>query len=444
MQSLSRRAHLDAHMERTRVVIIGAGFAGLAAAQTLGSQPGIEVTVLDRRNYHLFQPLLYQVATAGLNPADIASPIRSILNQHENIYVAQAEVTRIDRARKLVCSSAGEFEYDRLIVATGSEHHYFGQDAWEPHAPGLKTLEGATEIRRRILSAFERAEVCKNKADRSALLRFIVVGGGPTGVELAGAIAEMARMTLADDFRRVDARTAQVVILEAGPRLLAAFEPGASSRAQRDLEQLGVRVQLGALVTQVDEEGVCIGQDRLESRTVIWAAGVQASELGETLQEAAKTHTAQGRVQVSTTLRLPEDPSVYVIGDVAGAKGEDGRFLPAMAPVASQQGRYAARHILGRETGDFVFRDKGIMATIGRNRAIAQRGRIKLYGYPAWIAWLVVHIFFLIGFRNRVAVLFQWASSYLTYAKHARLIATRDWKRPLRGQRAMKPKASKT
>lgn len=426
-------------MEKARVVIVGAGFAGLAAAQELGGQPDIEVTILDRRNYHLFQPLLYQVATAGLNPADIASPIRSILREHENIFVVQAEVRSIDRKRKVVCSSAGEFGYDRLIVATGSEHHYFGQDAWERHAPGLKTLEGATEIRRRILSAFERAEVCREAADREALLRFVIVGGGPTGVELAGAIAEMARMTLVDDFRRVDARTAQVVLLEAGPRILAAFEPEASARAKRDLEQLGVLVQTGALVTTVDEGGVCIGNERLESRTVIWAAGVQASELGEALQGQGSSQDRQGRVQVSATLRLPGDPCVYVVGDLAGAKGKDGQTLPAMAPVANQQGRYAAQHILGRTTGPFVFKDKGIMATIGRNRAIAQRGKTKLYGYPAWIAWLVVHIFFLIGFRNRVAVLFQWAWSYLSYAKHARLIANRDWKRPLRGPRAMEP-----
>lgn len=426
-------------MEKLRVVIVGAGFAGLAAAQELGGQSGIEVTVLDRRNYHLFQPLLYQVATAGLSPADIASPIRSILKEHANIYVAQAEVTQIDRARKVVCSSAGEFPYDRLIVATGSEHHYFGQDAWERHAPGLKSLEGATEIRRRILSAFERAEVCQEPSGREALLRFVIVGGGPTGVELAGAIAEMARMTLADDFRRVDAASAKVVLLEAGPRILAAFAPEASSRAQRDLEQLGVSVQTGACVTQVDDSGVCIGQDRLESRTVIWAAGVQASELGEGLHEHEGPGGRQGRVPVSPTLRLPMDPSVYVIGDLAGAKGADGKPLPAMAPVANQQGRYAARHILGIERADFVFQDKGIMATIGRNRAIAQRGRVKLYGYPAWVAWLVVHIFFLIGFRNRVAVLFQWAWSYLTYARHARLIANRDWKRPIRGQRALEP-----
>lgn len=426
-------------MEKTRVVIVGAGFAGLAAAQELGGKAGIEVTVLDRRNYHLFQPLLYQVATAGLNPADIASPIRSILKEHENVYVAQAEVTQIDRARQVVESSAGEFPYDHLILATGSEHHYFGNDAWERHAPGLKTLEGATEIRRRILSAFERAEVCKDDADKNALLRFVIVGGGPTGVELAGAIAEMARMTLADDFRRVDAASAQVVLLEAGPRILAAFEPEVSIRAQRDLEQLGVRVQTGACVTQVDDGGVCIGDIRLESRTVIWAAGVQASELGQAVQDNNAPQGGHGRVEVSPTLRLPDDPRVFVVGDLAGAKGRDGKLLPAMAPVANQQGRYAARHILGERSGDFVFQDKGIMATIGRNKAVAQRGAIKIYGYPAWIAWLVVHIFFLIGFRNRAAVLFQWAWSYLTYARHARLIATRDWKRPLRGQRELEP-----
>lgn len=418
----------------TKVVIIGAGFAGLAAARALGSAKGVEVTVLDRRNYHLFQPLLYQVATAGLNPADIASPIRSILRDHENIQVIQAEVDKVDRVGKQVRSSAGAFRYDKLIVATGSEHHYFGQDQWESHAPGLKTLEGATEIRRRILSAFEKAEASEDAEIRRELLRFVIVGGGPTGVELAGAIASMARMSLNRDFRSIDSSEAEVILVEAGPRLLAAFEPQSSQRAQKDLEAMGVSVRLGEAVGEVQEQGVCIGGDWLAARTTIWAAGVQASALGEEL--AQRERDRQGRVRVGPYLQLEDDPAVYVIGDLAHAKDEQGQPLPAMAPVASQQGRYAARHILNEETAPFVYRDKGIMATIGRNRAVAERGRMRIHGYFAWLAWLVVHIFFLIGFRNRMAVVFQWAWSYWTYAKHARLIGAGDWRRPARAANA--------
>lgn len=402
------------------------------------------VTVLDRRNYHLFQPLLYQVATAGLNPADIASPIRSILKEHANIRVVQAEVSGIDPVRQIVRSDAGEFAYDRLVVATGSEHHYFGQDQWESHAPGLKSLEGATEIRRRILSAFERAEACPDAQERRALLRFVIVGGGPTGVELAGAIAQMARLSLAQDFRNIDSTQAEVVLIEAGPRILSAFDPAASQRAQRDLEELGVQVRCGVMVTRVDATGVNMGEARLSTHTTIWAAGVQASGLSQGLVAEPQGRDRQGRVRVSPTLQLEGDPLVYVIGDLAHVKDSEGEALPAMAPVATQQGRYVARQILKGGDAPFVYVDKGIMATIGRNRAIAQRGGRLLYGYPAWVAWLVVHIFFLIGFRNRMAVLFQWAWSYWTYAKHARLIASRDWKRPERrgGVPAKEPSSS--
>jgi len=407
---------------RRRVVIIGAGFGGLSAAKALAGT-SFDVTVIDRHNYHLFQPLLYQVATAGLSPSDIASPIRSIVRDEENISVVLANVSGIDVARHEVLAEGRRIGFDHLIIATGAQHAYFGHDEWAAHAPGLKTIDDATYLRRRILLAFEKAETETDPDERRRLLNFVVVGGGPTGVEMAGAIAELAKRALAKDFRAIDPRAARVILVEAGPRLLTPFDPSLSDAAKRSLEQLGVEVRLRAGVTNCDERGVSIGSERIESRTVMWAAGVMASPAGQWL--GAETDRA-GRVKVGPDLSVPGHPDIFVIGDAALALGADGQPLPGIAPVAKQQGWYVAALIKARSRGEtpppFRYRDYGILATIGRKRAVMQAGRLKLRGFIAWVIWCVAHIYFLIGFRNRLAVALNWVWNYVTFQRGTRLI----------------------
>lgn len=414
-------------MKTTRVVILGGGFAGLRAARSLGNRPGIEVKLVDRRNFHLFQPLLYQVAMAGLSPADIAAPIRSLLRSYANVQVLKSEVQGIDRERRVVRTDSGNLEYDYLIVATGMQTSYFGRDDWEASATGLKTIEDATTVRRRILDAFERAEVEADPEKIAARLTFIVVGGGPTGVELAGAIAEMARHALARDFRRIDPRTTRVILVEAGPRILPGFQEASSERATADLERLGVTVRTGARVTTLDEDGIRLGDaERIASRTVVWAAGVRATPAGEWLDtELDRT----GRVRVEPDLSLPNDDRVFVAGDLAYLEN-DGKPLPGMAPVAMQQGRYLGQLIRGELAGrprtPFRFLDKGQMATIGRSKAVLESGPVRMGGIFAWLGWVFVHIYYLSSFRNRFFVLLQWAWSYFRFGKGARLIVGED------------------
>jgi len=409
-------------MTTPRIVIVGAGFGGLSAAKAL-RRSAIDVTVIDQHNYHLFQPLLYQVATAGLSPADIASPVRSILSPYKNIRMILARVSGIDTARREVIAEGQRFPYDHLILATGAQHAYFGHGEWAALAPGLKTIDDATYIRRRILLAFEKAETEPDPVERARLLNFVVVGGGATGVELAGAIAELANRALAADFRSIDPRCARVILVEAAPRLLAAFDPSLSQNAKTSLEKLGVEVRLGAPVTALDDAGVAIGTQRIESRTVIWAAGVMASPAGEWL--GVETDRA-GRVKVAPDLSVPGHPDIFVIGDTALAPGPDGRPLPGVAPVAKQQGQYVADLLIARRNGKavppFRYRDFGSLATIGRKRAIVQMGRFKLTGFLAWVLWSVAHIYFLIGFRNRLAVAMNWLWNYVTFQRGTRLI----------------------
>ena len=411
-----------ANHRRPRVVIIGAGFGGLSAARRLAQGPFDVVVVVDRHNYHLFQPLLYQVATAGLSPADIASPIRGILRGQTNASVTLAKVSGVDVAAKELVAEGRRIPFDYLIVATGAEHAYFGND-WSSYAPGLKTIDDATYLRRRILLAFERAETESDADERSRLLNFVVVGGGPTGVEMAGAIAELAKRALASDFRSIDPRCARVVLIEAGPRLLAPFDPALSEAARHSLEQLGVDVRLGAGVSDCDCSGVSIGAERIETRTIIWAAGVKASPAAEWLGVASDR---AGRVKVQADLSAPGHPYIFVIGDVACAIGADGKPLPGVAPVAKQQGDYVGRLLMARANGQmlppFRYRDAGSLATIGRKRAVAQLGPVKLSGFVAWLLWSLVHVYFLIGFRNRLAVAMSWCWSYVTFQRGTRLI----------------------
>jgi NADH dehydrogenase len=411
-----------------QVVVVGGGFGGLAAARGLRRARGVEVTLLDRRNHHLFQPLLYQVAMAGLSPAEIAAPIRSLLSGQRNARVRHEEALAVDAAARRVLTASGGIPYDFLVLACGARHAYFGHDAWEEFAPGLKSLEEATEIRRRVLSAYERAEMETDPQRQRALLTFVVVGGGPTGVELAGALGEMSRFTLARDFRHIDPKLARVMLIEAGPRILPSFAAAQASRATRDLEGLGVQVWTSSAVTGIDAEGVDVGPERILTATALWAAGVQASPLAKSLDAPLDR---QGRVSVGPDLRVPGHPEIFAIGDMACAL-QDGRPLPGLAPVASQQGRHVARAILREREGlppePFRYRDRGQMATIGRSRAICDLGRLRFGGFLAWLAWLVVHIYFLVGFKNRLFVVLSWAWSYLTFRRGARLIVERDWR----------------
>lgn len=415
-------------MAVTRVVIIGAGFAGLNAAKALANRPGIEVTLLDRANHHLFQPLLYQVATAALSPADISAPVRSVLRRARNVQVLMADAQRIDPASRCVETDAGAFTGDYLLIGAGATHAYFGHDAWEPFAPGLKTLPQATAMRARILRAFEQAERCSDRTEQRAWLNFVVVGGGPTGVEMAGAIAEMSRYTLARDFRRIDPRKARVLLVEAGPRLLPAFTERSSARAQRDLATLGVDVRLGCAVTEVAASAVTIGAERIATRTVVWAAGVRASPLGQSLGVPLDP---AGRVPVTAGITIAGNDRVFVLGDLAAATDPvSQRPLPGVAQVAIQQGRHAAACILADQRGaaraTFRYRDKGQMATIGRQRAICEIGALVLGGRIAWWLWLLVHIMGLTGFRSRASVMLHWGWSFFTYGRGARLIVGRE------------------
>lgn len=413
-----RRAPGDA----PHVVIVGAGFGGLAAARGLSRAP-VRVTLIDRTNHHLFQPLLYQVATAGLSPADIAEPIRAILRRQSNAEVLMAEVVGVDPETHTVQLPDRPIRYDYLVLATGARHSYFARPEWASHAPGLKSIADALAIRRTILTAFERAEMESDPARRDAYLTFAIVGGGPTGVEMAGAIAELARKVLAADFRHIDPTSARVLLIEAGPRLLPAFPEELSAAAQRALERLGVEVRTAQPVQEIDSQGIAIAGERIRTRTVIWGAGVQASPAGQWL--GAPTDRS-GRVVVGPDLTPPHLPDVYVIGDTARCE-QDGDALPGVAQVALQQGAYVARAIRRRVGGDnrsipFRYKDKGSMATIGRSAAVACRGRIRLKGFIAWVAWLAVHIYFLIGFQRRLLVLLQWAWAYIAFRRGARLI----------------------
>ncbi|HVD76657.1 MAG TPA: NAD(P)/FAD-dependent oxidoreductase [Vicinamibacteria bacterium] len=407
--------------QRPHVVIVGGGFAGLRAARALRRAP-VDVTLLDRRNHHVFQPLLYQVATAGLAAPEIAAPLRRILRRQSNATVLMAEVVSVDLSRRVVVLADGEVPYDYLILATGATHSYFGHDAWARHAPGLKSIEDALEIRRRLFVAFERAEREADAAARNVWLTFLVVGGGPTGVELAGTLAEIARHTLAREFRRIDPSQARVVLVEGTDRVLPPYPPGLSQRARQQLEGLGVEVRTSALVTGVDEGGVWLGAERLAARTVLWAAGVAASPLGRSLGAAVDR---VGRVKVEKDLTLAGRPEVFVVGDLAVVE-QEGRPVPGVAPAAMQMGRHAGRNIrralAGQPLLPFRYIDKGSLATIGRRAAVADFGRVRLWGFPAWMAWLGIHIFFLIGFRNRLVVLLDWAMAYVSYQRSARLI----------------------
>lgn len=405
-----------------RVVIIGGGFGGLYAAKELANKP-VSMILLDRTNHHLFQPLLYQVATAGLSPGDIAQPIRHILKHAENLEVVLANADRIDVAEKAVVCADRKVPYDYLIVAAGARHSYFGHDEWEQFAPGLKNLPDVLELRRRILFAFEAAEIAETAAERQKALTFVVVGAGPTGVEMAGAIAELAHKSLADDFHHVNPKDARIVLVDAAPRVLPAFTPGLSESARKQLEQLKVEVRTGVIVKDVGPDGVHVGDELIPARTIVWAAGNAASPLGKSL--GVELDRA-GRVKVNEDLTVPGHPEIFVIGDMALFTYQTGEPLPGVCPVAMQMGRHAARNILaaaeGRPMSPFRYHDKGQMATIGRNRAIADLKVVRFGGFLAWLSWLFIHLIFLIGFRNQFFVFLQWTWAYLTYSKGARLI----------------------
>ncbi len=411
-----------------RVVIIGGGFGGLEAAKAL-RKADVRVTLLDRHNHHLFQPLLYQVATAALSPADIAEPLRHILRKQENAEVILGEAERIDVHRKKVITADGELDYDFLIVAAGARHSYFGHDKWEKFAPGLKSLDDALEIRRRMLMAFEIAEKTDDDEVRRAAMTFAVVGGGPTGVEMAGAIAEIARVTLVRDFRHIDSSQARVILLDAAPRVLPMLDPELSESARRQLYDIGVEVRLSTPVEKLSEEGVQIkGGEKIPARTVIWAAGNVASPLGASLGVPLDQ---QGRVIVGEDLSIPGHHEIFVIGDQAHFAPGGGTPLPGLSPVAMQQGRHVASNIrvllAGGWTQRFEYFDKGTMATIGRHRAVADAGFMRFSGWLAWLAWLFIHLIFLVGFRNKLMVLLSWAYAYVTYGRGARLITGRHW-----------------
>jgi NADH dehydrogenase len=415
----------DASTPRPHIVVVGGGFGGLSAARALKRAP-VRVTLIDRANHHLFQPLLYQVATAGLPAPQIAAPIRQLLRRQANCRVLMGEVERIDRSSRTVHFGGGSLAYDHLIVAAGASHAYFGQDHWQPHAPGLKTLDDALLIRRRILAAFERAERESDPARRAAALTFVVVGAGATGVELAGTLAEIARHTLPAEFRDSDPRCARVLLLEGSDRVLPPFAPDLSRKAELQLRCLGVEVRCNARVTDIDAEGVRLNHERIAADTVLWAAGVAASPVGATLGAAVDR---TGRVQVQLDLTLPGDPRVQVVGDLAAIM-QAGAPVPGVADAAEQAGRHAARNIVaqlsGGSTRPFRYRHIASVATIGRNKAVADLGGLRLWGRPAWWFWLLIHVLFLIGFRNRLVVMVDWAWSYFTFDRHARLILGKD------------------
>ncbi|HXE27044.1 MAG TPA: NAD(P)/FAD-dependent oxidoreductase [Stellaceae bacterium] len=413
----------DSAQALPRIVIIGAGFGGLWAASALARAPA-QVTVIDERNYHLFQPLLYQVATAGLSPADIAAPIRGILSRQRNAYVILGHVVGIDKARRVVGLRDREVPYDWLIVATGARHAYFGHEEWAAFAPGLKNIDDATRLRRKILTALERAEQEPDSRERQRLMTFVVVGGGATGVETAGAIAELVKVALARDFRVINPAMSRIILIEAGPRVLPSFAASLSAAAQRALEKHGVEVRLGQPVTRCDEAGVMLGEERVACGVTIWAAGVMASPAAQWLE--AEQDRA-GRVLVDRNLTLPGHPEIFVIGDTASVRDEAGKPLPGVATVAKQEGKYVARVLLARlarkpEPPPFRYRDYGELATVGRNFAVVDFHWLRLTGRLAWFVWSVAHIYFLIGFRNRLVVAMDWIWAYLTFQRGARLI----------------------
>jgi NADH dehydrogenase len=408
---------------RPQVVIVGAGFGGLSAAQALKNS-SVDVTLVDKRNHHLFQPLLYQVATAALSPADIAAPIRGILARNLNTRVLLERVTGVDTAAQQVrLGSGGALPYDWLVLATGARHSYFGRDDWAEHAPGIKTIDDATAVRRKVLLALERAETETDQDRRHALLTFVVIGGGPTGVEMAGAIAELARKSVSRDFRSITPHCSRVILVEGGPRLLAVFPATLSARAQAAIESLGVEVRLNARVSAVGSDFVQVGEETIPAFTAVWAAGVMASPAAEWLGAEADR---AGRVAVGADLRAPGLANVFVIGDTACCPGPKGRPLPGVAPVAKQQGRHVAQTIraalAGRSVRSFRYRDYGNLATIGRRRAVIDFGRVRLSGWTAWLIWCVAHIWFLVGFRSRIVVGLSWLWNYLTFERSARLI----------------------
>ncbi len=412
---------------RPHIVIVGAGFGGLSAARAL-SEADADITVIDRRNHHLFQPLLYQVATAGLAPNQIATPIRTILRGQPNARVVLAQVAGVDTARKLVTTGGQRMPYDILVLATGATHAYFGHDDWAKVAPGLKSLEDAVELRRRVLTAFEAAETCCDAAERRRLLTFAVIGAGPTGVEMAGAIAELAHRALKQDFRAIRDDMARVLLIEAGDRVLPTFTPELSAYARSALGKLGVDVLLEAPVSELDASGLQAGGERIEAATVIWAAGVRASPVAAWLGVEADR---AGRVEVAPDLSVPGAPDVFVIGDAAKVVDADGKAVPGVAPAAKQQGEYVAHLIKARLShrpapGPFRYGDSGALATIGRHAAVVQIGRFELRGALAWLFWCLAHIYFLVGFRNRVQVSLDWSWSYITFERGARLITGDD------------------
>ena len=416
-------------LKNLKVVIVGGGFVGINAAKILSRSKIIQLTIIDRSNHHLFQPLLYQVATAGLSPAEIAVPIRSLFSERENVKVVKDEILSVHANKNIAKGKYGEYDYDYLIMAAGATHNYFGKEEWEINAPGLKTLAQATEIRKRIMNAFEKAEIEKNTEECKKLLTFVVVGGGPTGIELAGAIGEMTRFTLARDFRRINPKFTRIILLEASNRILSSFDETLSSIATRDLESIGVQVWTQSMVSKVTKDFVEVGNEKIYSSTVIWAAGVKASKIGQSMN----TDLDQlGRIKVKKDLSLPKYKNVFVAGDQACFYGKNGRPLPSIAPVAMQQGKHIARNILNeldsKPRKNFAYLDKGQMATIGRKRAIVEVKGIRFGGFVAWIAWLFIHIFYLSGFKNRLIVLIQWGYSYFSFARGARLIIDRDWR----------------
>jgi NADH:ubiquinone reductase (H+-translocating) len=408
--------------QRPRVVILGAGFGGLQAAKTL-SRVAVEITIIDRQNYHCFQPLLYQVATAALSPAEVAWPIRHILRRQKNATVFMAEVNGVDTATRIVMTRAGSFPFDFLVIATGAMHSYFGHDRWAAFAPGLKRIEDATRIRRSILSAFEQAELVNEEAECRRLLTFVIIGGGPTGVEMAGAIAEVARQTLARDFRRIDPRSSRIVLIEAGPRLLPAFSEPHSQYAQDTLTAMGVEVLTSIRVTGCDARGVDIEHGRIDAGSAVWAAGIMASPAAGWL---AAEHDKSGRVIVRPDLSLPGHEDVFVIGDTAAVQDAAGHPVPGLAPAAKQMGHYVGRLIAARLAGrampPFRYRNQGVLATIGRRAAVVEFGPIQLKGFIGWLFWCVAHIYFLIGLRNRFVVAVTWLWGYITFQRGARLI----------------------
>ena len=407
---------------KPRVVVVGAGFGGLTAAQRLVRLP-VQVTMVDRKNHHTFQPLLYQVATAGLSPGEIAAPIRWILRGHSNIEVLLEEVVDFNLKAREVITNEGVLPYDYLVIASGASHAYFGHPDWEPLAPGLKTIEDALEIRRRVLLAFELAERQVAAGVPDFPLNFVVVGGGPTGTELAGTLAEICRHVLAKEFRAINPERTRILLLEGGPRVLAAYSEDLSAKAKAQLERLGVEVRVSTVVTGIEPGAVWVGKNRIPAHVVLWAAGVAASELGRKLNTPLDR---AGRVLVKPDLSIPDHPEVFVIGDLAALQAPNGKWLPGVAPVAMQEGRWVAKTIARdlehQPRRDFHYNDKGSLATIGRAAGVAQFPRFSLSGYLAWLAWLFIHVFFLIGFRNRVLVMIQWAWSYITYERGARLI----------------------